>query len=58
MDGVVVQTAAVGVLVVSSGSAGVSFCSEGWWGLRKGVLLWGWDRLSLYKYYNRPKIKM
>ncbi len=44
LDGVVVQTAAV---VVSSGSAGVSFCSEGW-GLRKGVLLMGgWDRLSL-----------
>ncbi len=35
-SGVVVQTAAV--LVVSSGSAVVSFCSEGW-GLRKGVLL-------------------
>ncbi len=45
-SGVVVQTAAVVGVVMSSGSAGVSFCSEGR-GLRKGVLLWGWDRLSL-----------
>jgi hypothetical protein len=54
-SGVVVQTTAV-VGVVSSGSAGVSFCSEGW-GLRKGVLLGvGLMSLSLlYEAKNKDK---